>query len=559
MKNYVFRQKLLRTVLSYAMVSIQSLVFVYQANVAIPNAKEVTQMRKISGKVVDSNGIPVIGANVIKKGSDSGTITDIDGNFVLDGTFNGVLVISFIGYKTQEISLNNNTDLSNIILREDAEMLDEVVVVGYGSQTKASLTGAVTVVGSEKLEGKGTLASPLQAMQGTVPGVIVTRSSGAPGEEGWNMKLRGAISTNSTDPLIIIDGVEFSDGVNGMRNINPNDIETINFLKDASAAIYGAKAAGGVVLITTKKGISGKTNIQYSGTVTGKVVGLQPELMSLDQWADAIISAQTNDGLKDSKWIRYAKLAKQYKGKYIDLDYNPSPFADGDFVGPLDFCFIENDWQDLLWGNATSTQHELAISGGTDKSSYRLSLGYMYDGSNLQYGNNSKQRYNLRLSNVFKLTNKTQLESIIAYSRENQVKPSLIQYVLSASVPQPGLPSSTIDGKQYSWGNWKAPNWLAELGGDDKLNVYNVNISENFNWNITKSLDLVVQLGYNSGLAIRDKQENSIDWYNYSGTKIAWTEPTQENSKYTKSYANTDFYLLSSYISVPLKWDELNN
>lgn len=559
MKNYVFRQKLLRTVLSYAMVSIPSLVFVCQANVAIPNAKEVTQMRKISGKVVDSNGIPVIGANVIKKGSDSGTITDIDGNFVLDGTFNGVLVISFIGYKTQEISLNNNTDLSNIILREDAEMLDEVVVVGYGSQTKASLTGAVTVVGAEKLEGKGTLASPLQAMQGTVPGVIVTRSSGAPGEEGWNMKLRGAISTNSTEPLIIIDGVEFSDGVSGMRNINPDDIETINFLKDASAAIYGAKAAGGVVLITTKKGASGKTNVQYSGSVTGKIIGLQPELMSLDQWADAVLSAQTNDGLKDSQWIRYATLAKLYKGKYIDLDYNPSPFSNGGFDGVADFCFLENDWQDLLWGNSASTQHELSVSGGTDIASYRLSLGYMYDGSALQYGNNNKQRYNLRLSNVFKLTDKIQLESIIAYSRENQVKPSLIGSVLSASVPQPGLPSATIDGKPYAWGNWKSPNWLAELGGDDNLNVYNVNISEKLNFNITKELDLIVQLGYNSGLAIRDKQENSIDWYNYAGTKVVWTEPTQENSRYTKSYANTDYYLVSGYLNWKKSLFEVHN
>ena len=132
-----------------------------------------------------------------------------------------------------------------------------MVVVGYGTQRKESLTGAVTVVGAKQLENKGTMSSPLQAMQGTVPGVLITRNSGAPGDESWGMKLRGASSSNSTDPLIIVDGVEYSDGINGMRNLNPDDIESINFLKDASAAIYGSKAAGGVVLITTKKAKAG--------------------------------------------------------------------------------------------------------------------------------------------------------------------------------------------------------------------------------------------------------------------------------------------------------------
>ena len=173
----------------------------------------------------------------------------------------------------------------------------------------------------------------------------------------------------------------------------------------------------------------------------------------------------------------------------------------------------------------------------------------MYDGSTLQWGNNNKERYNFRLTNTFKLANNISLESIIAYSRESQVKPSLIGSVLSASVPQPGLPSSSIDGRPYAWGNWKSPNWLAELGGDNKLKVSALNISEQIKWNITKDLDAVVQLGYNTNLAIRDIQEKAIDWYNYAGTKVVWSEPTQENSKYTKSYANTDYYLASGYLN----------
>ena len=513
----------------------------------VQDSEVVMQAVKVSGRVVDINGEPVIGASIQEKETSNGVITDIDGNFSFNvASRTAKIVISFIGYKTVELSAAD-PKLKNVVMMEDSETLDEVVVIGYGTQKKASLTGAVTVVGAKTLESKGALASPLQAMQGTVPGVIVTRSSGAPGEEGWGMKLRGATSTNATDPLVIIDGVEFSDGISGMRNLNTDDIESINFLKDASAAIYGSKAAGGVVLITTKKAREGKTTVSYNGSFTGKVIGLQPELMNLDQWADALIAAQTNDGYVDTDKIRYAKLAKQYKGQYIDLENNPNPT--GGFSGVADFCFMENDWQDMLWGNAASTQHELAISGGTEKSLYRLSLGYMYDGSTLQWGNNNKERYNFRLTNTFKLANNISLESIIAYSRESQVKPSLIGSVLSASVPQPGLPSSSIDGRPYAWGNWKSPNWLAELGGDNKLKVSALNISEQIKWNITKDLDAVVQLGYNTNLAIRDIQEKAIDWYNYAGTKVVWSEPTQENSKYTKSYANTDYYLASGYLN----------
>lgn len=515
----------------------------------IDGTQSVLQSASVRGKVTDANGEPIIGANVQEKGTVNGVITDIDGNFTLNLTSKtSKIIISFIGYKTIELSVTD-PKLQAVVLVEDSETLDEVVVIGYGTQKKATLTGAVTVVGAKMLEGKGNLSNPLQALQGTVPGVIITRSSGAPGEEGWGMKLRGATSTNSTDPLVIIDGVEFSDGISGMRNLNTDDIESINFLKDASAAIYGSKAAGGVVLITTKKAKEGRTTVQYNGSFTAKVIGLQPELMSIDQWADALIAAQTNDGynIATSSKIRYADLAKRYKNHYIDLTSNPN-VTDG-FSGVSDFVFMENDWQDLLWGNSSATQHELAVSGGTSKALYRLSLGYMYDGSTLQWGNNSKERYNLRLTNTFQLAKNVSLESIIAYSREFQVKPSLIGNVLSASIPQPGLPSSTVDGRPYSWNDWRSPNWLAELGGDNKLKVSSINISEQFKWNITKELDAVVQLGYNTGLAIRDIQEKAIDWYNYAGTKIVWSEPTQENSKYTKSYANTDYYMVSGYLN----------
>ena len=155
---------------------------------------------------MDSYGEPVIGANVKVKGTTNGTITDMDGNFTLNNVSGGTLVISFIGYKTLEVSVKG-TNLAKIIMHEDTEVLDEVVVVGYGTQKKESLTGSVTVVDQKLFKDKGTVANPLSAMQGQVPGLRITRSSAAPGEEGWGVSIRGSVSKNKVEPLLIIDGV----------------------------------------------------------------------------------------------------------------------------------------------------------------------------------------------------------------------------------------------------------------------------------------------------------------------------------------------------------------
>ena len=290
-------------------------------------------------------------------------------------------------------------------------MLDDVVVIGYGTQAKSHLTGSIS-----KLEGEKLINAPVSdmttALQGSMSGLTVSNETS---EVGVTPSIRvrgtGSISAES-EPLVIIDGVESDD----FSQLNPGDIESINFLKDASAAIYGSKAAGGVVLVTTKQAKEGKAKIEYSGSYTHKFVGLQPKMMSIDQWSDAIIAARTNDGKgADDQWIQYAKLAKAYKGGYIDLSVNPNPitaFGDVD-----DYVFMDTNWQDVLFGNAGSTQHNLSVSGGNDKSLYRLSVGYMYDDSNLKWGNNKNQRYNFRLSNTFHLTKNFYLESIIFYYR----------------------------------------------------------------------------------------------------------------------------------------------
>ena len=516
--------------------------------------------RTIKGKVIDPNGEPLIGVSVTVVGTTVGVMTDIDGAYTINVPAEASqLKFSYIGFTDQIVPISSQTSI-DITLQEDNQILSEVVVVGYGVQKKETLTGAVTVVSDKMLKDKGTLSSPLQAMQGQVPGVTITRNSAAPGDESWDMKLRGASSMSSTPPLIIIDGVA-AESTNAMRNINPSDIESINFLKDASAAIYGSRAAGGVVLITTKQAKAGKTKIEYSGSVSVKSVGLQPELMSLKEWANALLQARTNDGYSDSDtWIKYAKMALANEGHYINLATSANPMAPA-FSDVKDFVFMDTNWSDVLFGTAASTQHNLSISGGVEKSMYRLSLGYMYDDSNLKWGNNNNNRYNIRFSNKLELTNWFKLESTMAYNRQDQVAPSRLGQTLTGSYPQPGLPASTIDGRPYSWGTWLSPIWFAELGGDNKLKVSEINISELLTFNLTKGLNLITNVGYNTSNATRDIKQMAITSYNYAGTEInaGPTVSDQSKSSYEKTSSRRDFYSLSGYLNYTKSFNDAHN
>lgn len=503
-----------------------------------------------NGVVVDENGEPLIGASVLVKGSTIGVTTDFDGNFSIKASKGATLVISFIGYVTQEVKVTGSP--LDVRLKPNNQMLEEVVVVGYGTQKKATMTGSVAVVDGKVMESKGSLSSPVQAIQGQVPGVIVTRNSSAPGDESWNMTLRGAVSANSATPLVIIDGVEY-ESINDLRLINPSDIESMNFLKDASASIYGSKAAGGVILITTKNASAGKVKVDYNGSFTYKHIGLSAEMLSLEQWADGILAASANDGAgPNDTWVRYAQLAKRYKNSWIKG--NPLNMSNVD-----EMVFFDTDWQDVMWGDSWSTQHELSVSGGTDKNTYRFSLGYMYDDSNLKWGNNNNQRINLRLNNTMQLAKNLKLQSVIAYNRQDQVAPTQIGAALTVNSAQPGFPTSTASGKPYAWGrDWRTPNWLVELGGDNKLKVNALNISETLRYEIIKDLSANVVLGYNHSEATRDTKSLPIDFYQYDDAPEV-TFPLQKDTYYDKTWSQTDFYSIQGYLNYARTFNEDHN
>ena len=362
----------------------------------------------LTGTVTDHNGEPLIGVNVLVKETTQGTATDIDGRFeLMNVAADAVLVLSYVGYVTQEIPVNGQTDLQ-IVLAEDSQTLDQVVVVGYGTQKKANLTGAVGIVTSERLENR-TITSLGQGLQGVIPGLNITYSSGDPNESA-NFNIRGFESINGGSPLILVDGIPMD-----VERINPNDIKSISVLKDASsAAIYGARAAFGVILVETKKGETGQPRINFSvqqtlqkaifpGYEPVKEGGTARQIMN-----DAYIVTLGRNLLPDD--VIDAALA------YQNMD-NPRPedawyYSEG-LLYPLENTFMK----DLaLKDFSPQQQYDFSISGASDKASYYVSLGAIDKSGFYRYGNEKYNRYNALTKVDFQVTDWLSLEEKIAFN-----------------------------------------------------------------------------------------------------------------------------------------------
>ncbi len=383
------------------------------------DVQSVLQSGVIKGQVFDESGEPIIGASILVKGTSNGVISDIDGNFTLNGVSKGTLVISFVGYKTQEVAIAGKK-LFKITLKEDSEILDEVVVVGYGTQKKTTLTGSVTQVrGEEVLAGKAT-QNMASALQGTIPGLTITRSSSRPGNEGTNITLRGGISVNSdaNSPMIVIDGIEAYGWE--LSQLNPNDVENISVLKDAAAAIYGTKAASGVILVTTKRGKEGKIKVTYSGSVHANMVGERYPLATGQEWAQMHNTAVRNDykygadhtygwklGWTEEVWDALAngeRIEGMVSGTYRVLD----PFA---------------DQFDAVYGTTWGQSHNVMVSGGNEKVKIMTSLGYANDRSLIDVVYDGQKKYNFRTNLDYQVNDIIKTEFNISYDKRNTSSP----------------------------------------------------------------------------------------------------------------------------------------
>ena len=333
---------------------------------------------KVSGTVVDASGDPVIGASVVVKGTSTGTVTDINGNFTLPSApAKGNLEISYIGFKSQTVSLGGKNSFS-ITLQEDRQMLDEVVVVGYGVQKKSDVTGAMTSVSGEELNSR-PVNNALEALQGKAAGVDITTNE-RPGQLG-SIRIRGERSIGATNaPLYVVDGVPLM-SASAIETLNPRDIETIDILKDASAtAIYGSRGANGVVLVTTKQGKSGKMSVNYTGTLTvSNIVDRSPSMSASDfinyrRWAAYNLDPNTY-AHPDSPTMENDKLIFD---SALDGQTSRDNVLKGWSGGSWDASKVtDTDWTDFVTQTAVSHEHTLAVSGGNEKMNAYGSFGYL--------------------------------------------------------------------------------------------------------------------------------------------------------------------------------------
>lgn len=351
----------------------------------------------VSGTVTDDSGFEVIGATVIVSGDATrGTVTDIDGKYSLANVpANGSLEFSYVGMKTEIIPVNGRTTI-DLVMSADTELLEEVVVVGYGTQKKVNMTGAVAQIDSKVLESR-PVQNVSSALQGLMPGVMVTSGQGRPGQDGATIRVRGVGTLNTADPYILVDGVE----TGTMNSVDPNDIESISVLKDAaSAAIYGSKASNGVILITTKRGKTGKPRITYNG-----YVGLQSPTEMIERMGS----------------YNYARL---YNQSLVDAGYNPR-FSDDQiqkFKDGTDPNYPNTDWYKEAYQTGVQHTHNVNVSGGTDDVKYMGSVGYLDQVGILP--NATRQQFNGRTNLDMKLNSRLNVKLNLAYIKNDYADPT---------------------------------------------------------------------------------------------------------------------------------------
>jgi TonB-linked SusC/RagA family outer membrane protein len=342
----------------------------------------------ITGKIVDQSGEPIIGASILEKGTTNGVSTDLNGNFKLNvAGLSSVLVVAYIGYNNQEVTVGSQTNIT-ITLVESVKNLNEVVVVGYGTQKKLTVTGAISSVKATDIQDQQVTRLD-DALRGRVTGVSVVQSSGSPGSSP-QIRVRGITSRLNSDPLYIIDGITVDNG--GLDNVNPNDIESIEVLKDASAAIYGSRASNGVIIVTTKKGKKGDAQISYNGYVGTQGPVSKVKLANASQYATLRNQSVTNDAVD--------------AGKTPVLPFaNPASYGTG------------TNWQNEIFSNSAMIQnHNLNISGATDKVTYYTSFGYLDQKGVVMPDISDYKKFNFTVNTTYKLKKWLTLGENFTYS-----------------------------------------------------------------------------------------------------------------------------------------------
>lgn len=459
---------------------------------SVPFSPVITgiQYQQLTGVVKDTaTGEPLIGVSVGVEGTSLGANTDENGAFTLNlpGTA-AVLIVSYIGYETKRVPVNGQSSV-NILLKKGNNKLDEVIVVGYGTRTKGAVTGAISTVKSEVFENR-PLNNSFDALQGTIPGVTITRASGQPGNQGYTLQTRGYSSINGNVPLVMIDGIP-----GDLNVINPNDIAEITVLKDAAASIYGARAADGVILVTTKKGRKGPPEVLYTLNFGIKTPTYLRKITNTLQFAEMM-----DEGLRTGGQAGFSQTVfdKIKAGAPPDLNggWNYGVTNYPGFYG-------YTDWNKEIYKNGTQQLHNISVSGGGENNSYLLSLGYNRDNGNLRYGVNNLDRYNMRLNYDFRLLKNLTVETRTSFENQVTREPSNLSNALT-NVPRqfPYQPVFNPQGQFYGYQGYENPaQTLTETG------KRNINYSR-FTTNLKIDYQII------DGLKLTGQASVKMDYYN---------------------------------------------
>lgn len=478
--------------------------------------------RRITGTVTDQFGDPIIGANVIEKGSPAnGTITNMDGQFSLNIDEDAVLLVTYIGFIDYEQPVKNQQNLL-IALKEDAKSLDEVVVVGYGVQKKVNVTGAVETVNGNRLVGK-PVTSIVSALTGEAAGVTITQSSGQPSSNQGTVRIRGVGTWQDASPLVLVDGISMS-----LNDVIPSEVESVSILKDASsAAIYGSRAANGVILITTKKGKVGKVSFSYSGNVALQRATRIPEMATSWQYAEMYNQMMVNEG--QSPIFTQEKIDRMRNG-----------------TGDPDLGEANTNWYKEILDVSPQHNHQISVQGGGDRFAYMLAAGYSDQQGVI--ASTAFNRYNLRLNTTSHLTSWLKLDLNMTYL--NSLKKDAAQGGASdayrrSSRALPYLPVKFSDGT-WSYNSYPT-NPVRRVSGDyGTVRNYNdvVTVLISPEVNIIKGLVAKANFAYESS-TFRDKTFDktvAYDSFEPAGqsatTEINRNKQTDKWSQYRNITAN---------------------
>ena len=499
--------------------------------------QQTVQQKKVTGKIVDALGQPLIGVTVMEKGTTNGGITDFDGNFILETNSGSILDVSYIGYRPVEIKTVPGKLLS-VVLKEDTQALEEVVVVGYGVQKKVNLTGSVGNVSLKDL-GDRPITNASNALQGTVSGVYALQKSGQPGADGAVINIRGVGTLNNSDPLVLIDGFPGS-----MSDVDAADISSISVLKDAaSAAIYGNRAANGVVLITTKKGKAGKVSLSYNGYFGVQEATALPKTLNSYEYTTLYNEACRNSGQQE---------------KYLPEQIQK--YKDG-----TDPMYPSIDYFDVYYDKASMQNHRLNVTGGSETFQYAIMLGYL-DQDGILVGTNYRKTDFRTNIDSYLLNKRLRVTTRLSGNYGVKNEPTELWNAKWYATNAPIFPLKNEDGLWMSVNGER--NYYGEImeGSTSKAERYVFNGQLEAELDIWNGLSAQFTYGYNVESSNTNSFHANVTLANADGsTKSVMSDLTSRNDlnyqtmlttllKYNKTFGKHDVSVMAGYSEEYFKW-----